>query len=313
MKAKLEEHFDLKELPFELTPNLRYYCDFRTHREIAAAVEHCMEKGEPIVKIIGEVGTGKTLLCRKMVSSLDNKGFKTLYIHNPLLSPESLLCTIADELEIEHHGGIRQPYLFKKIIGKLLQCYQRGQRAVLFVDEAQTLSDEALESVRMLTNLESENQKLIQIVLLGQPELNSKISQKKLRQLQQRITFSYKLEPLAPNQIEYYITNRLKAAGHASGGLFTKKANELIYGASRGVPRVANVVAYRALLASYIRGNTFVDKDSVKSAISDSQEIIGTVHPFLGWRKPLKIAGLVTAFVALTYVVVHLNLLAVVM
>jgi MSHA biogenesis protein MshM len=313
MKAKLEEHFDLKELPFELTPNLRYYCDFRTHREIAAAVEHCMEKGEPIVKIIGEIGTGKTLLCRKIVNSLDEKGFMTLYVHNPLLSPESLLCAIADELEIEHDSSIRQPYLFKKIIGKLLQCYQENQRVVLFVDEAQTLSDEALESVRMLTNLESENQKLIQIVLLGQPELSDKIAQKQLRQLQQRITFSYKLEPLAANQIEYYITNRLKTAGHASGGIFTKKANELIYGASKGVPRVANVVAYRALLASYIRGNTLVDKESVKSAITDSQEIIGTVRPFLKWRKPAVIAGLATASLAFVYIVVHLNVLSVVM
>lgn len=276
MMTELKEHFSLKELPFELTPDLKYFCNFESYQNVLDAVNSCIDKGDAIIKITGEVGTGKTLLCRKLVTEFDGYGYQTLYVHNPSLSTEALLRVIADELNIELEGPSSEYEIHKLLNNKLLEYYQENKRVVLLIDESQTLTDKSLEAVRLLTNLESEDKKLIQIILFGQPELDQRLSQVHLRQLQQRITFSYQLSSLRPNEMEGYISRRLVCAGHNTGRLFSEKANRLIHKVSHGIPRVMNILAYKSLLSSYARGSMVVDEKSVKAAVQDSKELLAT-------------------------------------
>ncbi|MES2203955.1 MAG: AAA family ATPase [Pseudomonadota bacterium] len=276
MHAEIKRYFQLQDLPFEQTPNLKFFCDFELYRDALEAITHSLEKGEPIIKVVGEVGTGKTLLCRKLIDALDAKDMVTLYIHNPLLNTETLFRLIADELSIAHSATDVEYYLYKNITDKLLTYYHAGRRVVLLVDEAQTLSDASLEALRLLTNLESEHQKLIQLVLLGQPELDERLGAKKFRQLKQRIGFSVQLTSLQSHQIAYYLQRRLITAGHATGDLFLPVASQMIFEVSFGIPRVVNIIAYKALLASYVQGKSLVDKEATQAAILDSKEVIAS-------------------------------------
>lgn len=276
MHMEIKRYFQLQDLPFEQTPNVKFFCDFERYRDALEAIVHSVEKGEPIIKVIGEVGTGKTLLCRKLIDALDAKGIVTLYIHNPLLNTETLFRLIADELAIEHSATDVEYYLYKNITNQLLAYYYEGKRVVLLIDEAQTLSDASLEALRLLTNLESEHQKLIQLVLLAQPELDERLALKKFRQLKQRIAFGVQLTSLQSHQIGYYLQRRLISAGHATGDLFSPAASQMIFEVSAGVPRVINIVAYKALLASYVQGKSLVDKEAMQAAIFDSKEVIAS-------------------------------------
>lgn len=314
VKAELKEHFSLKELPFELTPDLKYFCNFENYQNVLDAVNSCIDKGDAIIKITGEVGTGKTLLCRKLVTEFDGYGYQTLYVHNPSLSTDTLLRVIADELNIEHADHGSEYEVHKLLNKKLLEYYQQNKRVVLLIDESQTLTDQSLEAVRLLTNLESEEAKLIQIILFGQPELDQRLSQPHLRQLQQRITFSYQLSSLQSNEMEGYISKRLVCAGHQTGRLFSAKANKLIHKASNGIPRVMNILAYKSLLASYARGFMVVDEESVKSAIKDSKDLLATTTVFkkLNKKRAIKIVGIVSiAVIAIASIVlIGLGLIA---
>lgn len=276
VKTELKEHFNLKELPFELTPDLKYFCNFENYQNVLDAVNSCIDKGDAIIKIIGEVGTGKTLLCRKLVTEFDDYGYQTLYVHNPSVSTDALLRNIADELGVEHEDLATEYEVHKLLNKKLLECYKANKRVVLLIDESQRLTEQSLEAVRLLTNLESEEAKLIQIILFGQPELNQRLSQPNLRQLQQRITFSYQLSSLNSHEMDGYISRRLVCAGHNTGRLFSTKANRLIHKSSRGIPRVMNILAYKSLLSSYARGFTVVDEQSAKAAVQDSKELLRT-------------------------------------
>lgn len=274
MHKEIKRYFQLQDLPFEQTPNLKFFCDFELYCDAAEAILQSLEKGEPIIKVIGEVGTGKTLLCRKLIDALDIKGVVTLYIHNPLLNTDTLFRLIADELSITHNSSDAEYYLYNNITKKLLAYYHEGKRVVLLVDEAQTLSDASLEALRLLTNLESEHQKLIQLVLLAQPELEDRLALKQLRQLKQRIGFSVQLTSLQSHQIPYYLQRRLISAGHATGDLFSPVASQMMFEVSAGIPRVINIIAYKALLASYVQGKSLVDKEVMRAAILDSKEAI---------------------------------------
>ncbi len=283
MHTEIKRYFQLQDLPFEQTPNLKFFCDFELYRDALEAVIQSLEKGEPIIKVIGEVGTGKTLLCRKLINALDAKGVVTLYIHNPLLNTETLFRLIADELAIEHSSADVEYYLYKNITDKLLDYYHEGRRVVLLVDEAQTLSDASLETLRLLTNLESEHQKLIQIVFLAQPELDERLALKKFRQLKQRIAFGVQLTSLQSHQIAHYLQRRLISAGHVTGDLFSPAASQILFDVSHGIPRVINIIAYKALLASYVQGKSSIDKEVMQSAILDSREAIASCSQ----KKPL--------------------------
>jgi MSHA biogenesis protein MshM len=265
-------HFRLEEMPFALTPNTEFCYAHQSHQEALNVLLIGIHNKEGFLKITGEVGTGKTLLCRTLLKHLKNH-FVTCYILNPNISAEGLLYSIATELQINTQDILSVPALQQAIIKKLLHHYQSNKPVILVIDEAQSMPIQTLETLRLLTNLETEKQKLIQIVLFGQPELNDLLDRHDLRQLKQRITFSYVLNALPENDIHAYLNYRLKAAGYRYSDLFTKKARKLLYHASQGIPRVINILSHKALLAAYGQNEPLVNHKHILSAIGDSKDI----------------------------------------
>jgi MSHA biogenesis protein MshM len=266
------EHFKLNELPFSLTPNTNFFCDLPTHQEALNVLLLGLKQGEGFIKIVGEVGTGKTLLCRLLLNTLDGQ-FVTAYMPNPDQSAHSFRMSLAHELGLTVEREISPHVLLELITHKLLELHKTGKQTVLIIDEAQALPDDCLEAVRLLTNLETEEKKLLQVVLFGQPELDVKLNQHSLRQLKQRITFSYGLKSLDKNQIDLYICHRLARAGYTYGMIFSKGAKKHLYRASAGLPRLLNVLCHKALLVAYGRGLYQVDTRSMKRAIADTESI----------------------------------------
>lgn len=264
------DYFKFSKPPFSLTPNTEFYCELPTHQEALNVLLLSLKHGEGFIKIVGEVGTGKTLLCRLLLNILDDS-FVTAYIPNPDHSVESLRLALAAELGLKLDQNTPQQQLLDAINMQLLELHKAGKQTVLIIDEAQALSDSCLEAVRLLTNLETEEKKLLQVVLFGQPELDSKLDQVSLRQLKHRITFSYTLKPLAKNELDSYIYLRLAKAGYSYGQLFSPKAKKLLFHASAGLPRLLNVLCHKALLVTYGRGARHVDTKSVKRAIADTE------------------------------------------
>jgi MSHA biogenesis protein MshM len=266
------EHFKLNELPFSLTPNTNFFCDLPTHQEALNVLLLGLRQGEGFIKIIGEVGTGKTLLCRLLLNTLDDN-FVTAYIPNPDQNGQSLRMSLAHELDIPVEKDLPQHVLLDKITQRLLALYKAGKQTVLIIDEAQALPDDCLEAIRLLTNLETEEKKLLQVVLFGQPELDVKLNQHALRQLKQRITFSYSLKSLNKLELELYLCHRLAKAGYTYGMIFSPRAKKHLFRASGGLPRLLNVLCHKALLVSYGRGIKRVDARSMKRAIADTESV----------------------------------------
>lgn len=264
------EHFKLAKPPFSLTPNTEFYCELPGHQEALNILLLSLEHGEGFIKILGEVGTGKTLLCRLLLNALNDQ-YVTAYIPNPDQDAHSLRLSLATELGLKPEKGMTQHQLLTAINMRLLELHKAGKKTVLIIDEAQALPDSCLEAIRLLTNLETEEKKLLQVVLFGQPELDNKLNQKNLRQLKQRITFSYSLKPLSKSEFEVYICHRLAKAGYTYGSMFSKSAKKYLYRASKGLPRLLNVLCHKALLATYGRGAGIVDVKAVKSAIADTE------------------------------------------
>jgi MSHA biogenesis protein MshM len=225
--------------------------------------------GEGFIKITGEVGTGKTLLCRMFMATL-GEGFVTAYIPNPYLEPRTLMLALADELEIVLDKDVDQHQLLKSINVRLLQLAGEGKRVVLCLDEAQAIPVESLEALRLLTNLETEKRKLLQIVLFGQPELNRKLELESIRQLAQRITFHYHLGPLSRDDLDFYVSHRLRVAGFGGARLFARPAIAALYGASGGVPRLVNILAHKALMLCFGEGKHQVTGKHVRAAARDT-------------------------------------------
>jgi MSHA biogenesis protein MshM len=274
-------HFKLSKPPFSLTPNTEFYCELPTHREALNVIILSLQEGEGFIKIVGEVGTGKTLICRLLLNSLD-ESYVTAYIPNPDQDGESLRLSLAIELGIKPDKSISQQELLEKINLRLLELHKAGKKTILIIDEAQALPDSCLEAIRLLTNLETEEKKLLQVVLFGQPELDAKINQNNMRQLKQRITFSYTLKPLKSEELDSYIYFRLAKAGYTYGSMFSPSAKKSLFRASKGLPRLLNVLCHKALLVSYGRGLNTVDSKSAKRAIQDTECAKGSklrVHP----------------------------------
>ena len=227
--------------------------------------------GEGFVKVTGEVGVGKTLLCRKLLNSLKGE-FITSYIYNPYLEPDTLLYAIADGLGVAYEVTDNRHILQKNITRKLLDNCRQGKRTILCLDEVQAMPVRTLETLRLLTNLETEKQKLIQVVLFGQPELDLLLEQGSVRQLKQRITFSYKLTPLNSTAMKIYLRHRLAVAGFQGKDLFTKSALEYLYRASAGVPRMINILSHKSLLSAYGRGEHKITVKHLREAVEDSPE-----------------------------------------
>lgn len=264
------DHFKLNKAPFTLTPNTEFFCELPTHQEALLVLKLSLDQGEGFIKIVGEVGTGKTLLCRILLNSLD-ADYVTAYIPNPDQTADGLRFSVACELGIQPDTHWNQNQLLDAINQRLLNLHREGKKVVLIIDEAQALPEACLEAVRLLTNLETEERKLLQVVLFGQPEINNKLEQVGLRQLKQRITFSYELQPLARSELDKYLSHRMAKAGYTYGSLFTQAAQKRLYRASQGLPRLLNILCHKSLLVAYGQGKYQVDTKAVNRAIADTE------------------------------------------
>ena len=262
-------HFGLRELPFGITPDTSFFFGSPHSQEALNTLLVAARTGEGFIKITGEVGTGKTLLCRKFMSTLGPE-FVTAYIPNPYLEPRTLMLALADELEVGYDKDADQHQLLKAITHRLLRLAADGKRVLLCLDEAQAMPVETLEALRLLTNLETEKRKLLQIVLFGQPELNRKLELQSIRQLAQRITFHYHLGPLTRDDLDYYVAHRLRVAGYDGARLFSRGAVARLYVASGGVPRLVNILAHKALMLCYGQGRQQVERAHVAAAARDT-------------------------------------------
>lgn len=266
-------HFGLRELPFTLTPNTNYYYGLPCHREALDVIVHALKSGEGFIKVTGEVGTGKTLICRKILNELPDH-FVTAYIPNPYLSPEELRRAVATELDVSLSTQTDQQEFTQRIQEKLIEIHKGGNSVVLIIDEAQALPSESLEVLRLFTNLETESRKLLQVVLFGQPELDEKISKGELRQLNQRITFSYTLKTMDQDQLYFYLKHRLVVAGQKGGEVFNRKVCAIMHKASKGTPRIVNVLAHKSLMLAYGEGKESITKEHIKLAIDDTDACV---------------------------------------
>jgi len=287
-----KQHFGLKELPFSITPDTSFFFACPTYQQALNTLLVAARNGEGFIKITGEVGTGKTLLCRKFLSTLDDGTFVTAYIPNPNLEPRSLMLALADELEIEFEKDVDQHQLLKAINHRLLVHARNGKRVLLCLDEAQAMPLESLEALRLLTNLETEKRKLLQIVLFGQPELDEKLAQQNIRQLAQRITFHYRLGPLQRDDLDFYLAHRLAVAGFAGARLFGRDAVGALHKASGGVPRLVNIMAHKALMLAYGEGRQQIAARHIRAAAADTLAARKVAPAWLPWLAGLAVAVL---------------------
>lgn len=266
-----KEYFGLDEMPFSIAPDPRYLYMSEQHREALAHLLYGFNSDGGFVLVTGEVGTGKTTVCRCLLEQIpDNSAIA--FIINPKLTVEELLATVCDEFGIQYPAGNASIKTFVDLINNyLLEAHIKGQKAILIIDEAQNLSADVLEQLRLLTNLETNQVKLLQIILLGQPELRDKLSQPELRQLSQRVIARYHLGPLSKKDVTSYVAHRLTVAG-VRNQLFSDSAVNKIYNLSGGIPRLINVLCDRALLGAFAHGKKQVNISILKKA---AQEVFG--------------------------------------
>lgn len=279
------EHFGLHSSPFGITPDTGFYFDAPSHQEALNVLLVALRNGEGFLKITGEVGTGKTLLCRRLLHLLDEE-FVTAYIPNPLLTATALRMALAEELGIRCARNIGQHRLLKLITERLIELNAAGRRVVLLLDEAQALPDESLEALRLLTNLETEKDKLLLVVLFGQPELDTRLARNNFRQLRQRIIFAHRLQPLGAREASAYLHHRLAIAG-GGHALFDAAAVRVLVRASRGIPRLLNILGHKALMAAFGQGAARVNARHVQQAIADTPDTYSGATPLSRWRRPL--------------------------
>lgn len=263
-------HFGLSEFPFSITPDTSFVCSLQGHQEALNTLLVALNGGEGFVKISGEVGTGKTLLCRRLLQSLD-AGWVTAYLPNPNLDGDTLLRALAEEFGVEDFAGLDQYHLLRRVNLALLGFARAKKRVVVCIDEAQAMPIETLEALRLLSNLETEKRKLVQIVLFGQPELDAKLRRPEVRQLLQRIAFHYRLGVLKKSELELYLAHRLRVAGFRGEALFSPAALRALHRASGGTPRLINILAHKTLLAAFGEGRQMIRRHHVRLAARDTE------------------------------------------
>ncbi|MCD6580664.1 MAG: AAA family ATPase [Desulfuromusa sp.] len=263
-----KEYFGLKEDPFSIAPDPQFLYMSDRHREALAHLIYGVKADSGFVLLTGEVGTGKTTVCRCLLGQIPVNS-EIAFILNPKLSVVELLATICDELEIAYPEGNSSVKVFIDLINiYLLDAHGQGKHTVLIIDEAQNLSVDVLEQIRLLTNLETDKRKLLQVIMLGQPELNWMLERSELRQLAQRVTARYHLEPLSRDEMEGYLKHRLAVAG-VERPLFPIKTVNKLYSLTGGVPRVINLLCDRALLGAYVKGQNVVSSALLTEAASE--------------------------------------------
>ncbi len=265
-------HFGLGELPFTLTPNTNFYLPLAPHDEALAVLSTALQTGEGFIKVVGEVGTGKTLLCRKLLNEIPEH-FVTAYIPNPYLNPDELRRAVAVELGVKQAQRMSVQLLTQRIQARLLELHGKGHSVVLILDEAQALPEESLEALRLFTNLETETRKLLQVVLFAQPELDERLAKTEFRQLRQRITFAYKLRAMNTTEVHHYIQHRLKVAGYKGAELFSADVCKKITSVSQGVPRLVNILCHKMLMLAYGQGHYKMTVKLLKAAVDDTESI----------------------------------------
>ncbi len=284
-----QEFFSLQEAPFSITPDTDFFYAYKSHQEAFNTLLVALRSGEGFIKISGEVGTGKTLICRKLLNSLDAH-YVTAWLPNPQLDNIELRHAVAEELGLRLPRDTGQHRLLKLLHAHLIKLHADGKRVVLLIDEAQALPEESLEAVRLLTNLETRKRKLLQVVLLGQPELDRMLERPAIRQLKQRITFSYKLSPLDREGMQDYILHRLRKAGYNGPPIFTRGALRVLYRASGGVPRLINILCHKTLMLAFGKGQRQITRRLALSAVRDTE---GVKQTWPAWGlKLISLAGL---------------------
>lgn len=274
------EHYGLKELPFSITPDTSFFFASRSYQEALNTLLISIRAGEGFIKITGEVGTGKTLLCRKFMASLGPE-FRTAYIHNPYLEPQALLLSLINELSLEISDQPNQHQIMQALNYGLLRFAEAGKKVVVCLDEVQAMPIETLEALRLLSNLETEKRKLIQVVIFGQPELDEKLNHPSIRQLKQRITFNYQLDHLTRDEVHYYVNHRLMIAGYTGGRLFSSTSLNTLYKKAKGIPRLINILAHKAMLVAYGKGKYQINAQDVRLAAADTPSTKSSGFPSL--------------------------------
>ncbi|GMQ77021.1 MAG: hypothetical protein BMS9Abin01_2328 [Gammaproteobacteria bacterium] len=268
--AMYNQHFGLERAPFRITPDTKLFYPGGSRGEILEALIYAVSSGEGIVKVVGEVGSGKTMLCRMLEERLTDK-VDIVYLANPSLSPEETLHAIALEMKLDVGPEANRLQVMHVLQARLLEKHADNRQVVVFVEEAQSMPIATLEEIRLLSNLETNRDKLLQIVLFGQPELDDNLGQPEIRQLNERITHSFYLQPFTPEQMREYVNFRMRAVGYRGPDLFRGGAYRRMAKASEGLTRRINILADKALLAAFAEDTFDVGKRHVKIAINDSQ------------------------------------------
>jgi len=270
MIGGFQEYYGLNQQPFTLAPNTEFYVEIKTQQECFNVLSYALQAGEGFIKITGEVGTGKTLLCRRLLNSLHEDDYVSVYIPNPALNPQALWRAIGHELGLDVNG-LDMYLVQERIQQRLLSLAQQGRSVILVVDEAQCIPEDSLEAMRLISNLEAESRSLIQIVLFGQPELDTLLAQDRFRQLKQRITYSAELQAMDGASLQHYIQQRMVLAGYRGMPVFEERALKLMNKATAGIPRLINIIAQKALFSAFGGGSNKVSEAHVRAAAIDTE------------------------------------------
>jgi MSHA biogenesis protein MshM len=299
------DHFGLKEPPFKITPNTEVFFTGGNRGAVLDAITYAILNGEGIVKVVGEVGSGKTMLCRMLQTMLPDH-VESIYLANPSVAPEDVLHAIAFELQLKLPKTADRLKVMQALQAHLLKRHAAGKQVVIFIEEAQGMPLATLEEIRLLSNLETNYDKLLQIVLFGQPELDENLNEINIRQLRERITHSFHLAPLQSKEIGEYILFRLRAAGYFGPHLFTPAAIKKLSNAAQGLVRRVNILADKSLLAAFSENVYQVTPKHVQAAIADSEFGLERSKVMEGKNKVLVVAvvlvlGLVLGYLASTW------------
>ncbi len=290
------EFFGLKEAPFRITPDTGFFFSGGERGAVLQGLIYAIAQGEGIIKVTGEVGSGKTMLCWMLEQHLPDD-VETVYLANPNVKPDDVLPSILAELALPHASNASRAEHLRSLNDYLLTRHDAGKRVVMFVEEAQGMTLDTLEEIRLLSNLETEREKLLQIVLFGQPELDDKLADTRIRQLRERITTAINLTPLSADDIRAYLAFRLTTAGYRGADLFDRNAVRRIARASRGLTRRVNILADKTLLAAYADNTRQIRPRHIHSALRDSA-FNDSARPTIHWRWPVAAFTVILAVLA---------------
>ncbi len=267
------QHFGLAQYPFSLTPNTRYFLKLASHQQAFSEILNALKSQAGYSKITGEVGTGKTMLCRKLLNSLEHykDKFVTAYIPHPILSEEAVMHALAEELALDHKADASYSDQLQLLTAAIIAIGNESKRLVLLIDEAQAMPEESLDALHLLTEVETGKLKPMHVVLFGQPELDELLGQSRLERIRDNLGCSFELPAMDRDDVDAYVRHRLVKAGHSGGQVFTAEAIDKLYEATSGVPRLINVLSHKSMMVAYGKGSATVTGEFIASAIEDTE------------------------------------------